>query len=445
MSEVCLRYTGCCSMTDETLLPLDHALDLVLASARPLGVDVVPLATAVGRYLGEPVTASLDLPPFTNSAMDGFAVRSADTPGTLELIGESAAGAPFAGVVGPGQAAVISTGAVLPEGADAVVPIEWVDLDSTSSPGSKSDRKPEPFGTGAGAMVEVPRHVTRNHSVRQAGSDVRAGDEVLPAGIRVGAGQIGAAASLGLSSLPCGSLPRVAVLTTGTELRQPGDALGPGEIYDSNGPLLRAALASAGAEVTVIPTAADTHEAHRAAIAQALEFDVVLSTGGVSVGGHDLVRAIERELGVEELFWRVAMKPGKPLSFGVRARTHDRAHPDRPQDISTLVFGIPGNPVSVLVCFELFVRPALAAMQGAADPRPPFTRAVLTAAVEQNPERDELIRVRRRADGRVEPLRGQQSHQLALSARSDGLARIPTGAGTLPAGSEVSYLALGAS
>lgn len=432
MSGVCLRYTGCCSMTDDTLLPVDDALDLVLANARPLGVDDVPLAEAVGRYIGEPVTASLDLPPFTNSAMDGFAVRSADTPGTLEVVGESAAGAPFAGVLGAGQAAVISTGAVLPEGADAVVPIEWVNLDSTSS--SSAD----------GALVMVPRPVTQNHAVRRAGGDVGIGDEVLPAGIRIGAGQIGAAASLGLSSLPCGRLPRVAVLTTGSELRQPGDALGPGEIYDSNGPLLRAALASAGAEVTSIPTAADTHEAHRAAIEQALEFDVVLSTGGVSVGGHDLVREIERQLGVKELFWRIAMKPGKPLSFGVRTRTRDLGQSGARRDLSTLVFGIPGNPVSVLVCFELFVRPALAAMQGADDPRPPFTPAALTAAVERNPDRDELIRVRRRADGRLEPLRGQQSHQLALSARADGLARIPAGTGTLAAGSEVGYLALGA-
>jgi molybdopterin molybdotransferase len=225
-------------------------------------------------------------------------------------------------------------------------------------------------------------------------------------------------------------------LATGSELRAPGEVLGLGEIYDSNGPLLRAALESAGADVTLIPAAADTRAAHRAAIQQALEFDVVLSTGGVSVGGHDLVREIERELGVRELFWRIAIKPGKPLSFGVRARTvRDR----------TLFFGIPGNPVSVLVCFELFVRPAIAALQGAAAPRPPFTPALLTTAVQQNPERDELIRVRRHPDGSVEPLRGQQSHQLALSARSDGLARIPTGNGTLATGSEVAYLSLGAS
>jgi molybdopterin molybdotransferase len=411
-------------MPDDTLLPLDDALELVLENVRPLDVEEVTLAAAAGRYLGESVTASLDLPPFTNSAMDGFALRSADTPGSFELIGESAAGSPFTGVVGPAQAIVISTGAVLPNGADAVVPIEWADLDSTSRP------------TETPGSIEVPRAVRSDYSVRHAGSDVHAGEQVLPAGIRIGPGQVGAAASLGLSSLACGRLPRVAVLTTGTELRPPGVTLGPGEIYDSNGPLLRAALASAGAEVTLIPAAADTREAHRAAIEQALEFDVVLSTGGVSVGGHDLVREVERELGVQELFWRIAMKPGKPLSFGVRGRTVRER---------TLIFGIPGNPVSVLVCFELFVRPAIAAMQGAAAPRPPFTPAPLASAVKQNPERDELIRVGHRADGSVEPLSGQQSHQLALSSRSDGLARIPTGDGTLAAGTEVSYLPLGAS
>jgi molybdopterin molybdotransferase len=277
------------------------------------------------------------------------------------------------------------------------------------------------------------------HAVRHSGSDVRRGDEVLPAGIRIGPGQIGAAASLGLRSLRCAQLPRVAVLTTGSELRAPGEPLGPGQIYDSNGPLLRAALATAGAQVTLIPSAADTREAHLEALEQGLAHDVVLSTGGVSVGGHDLVREVARELGVQELFWRVALKPGKPLSFGVRDRTAGHA------DHRTLVFGIPGNPVSVLVCFELFVRPALAAMQGASRPGPAFVPATLSVAVDRNPARDEMIRVRRDAEGNVEPLRGQQSHQLALSALSDGLARIPAGTGSLAAGAAVSYLPLGAS
>jgi molybdopterin molybdotransferase len=403
-------------MSDETLLPVDDALDVVLENVRQLGVQDVALESALDRYLREPLVATLDLPPFTNSAMDGVALRAADAPGELEVVGESAAGAPFAGFVGPGRAVTISTGAVLPDGTDSVAPIEWLESVDAAT---------------AVEAIRLPRAVPHGYAVRGAGSDVHQGEEVLPAGIRIGAGQIGAAASLGLSSLRCGALPRVAVLTTGSELRSPGERLGPGQIYDSNGPLLRAALASAGAEVTLIPAAADTREAHRAALEQALGYDVVLSTGGVSVGGHDLVREIQRELGVRELFWRIALRPGKPLSFGVRDRT--------------LFFGIPGNPVSVLVCFELFVRPALAALQGARHPRPAFTDATLAMAVEQNPERDEMIRVRRHGHGRLEPLRGQQSHQLALSALSDGLARIPAGTGMLAAGSMVSYLPLGSS
>jgi molybdopterin molybdotransferase len=399
-------------MSDPQLLPVEAALELVLENAHALPSEDVSLAAAAGRYLAEPVVATLDLPPFTNSAMDGYAVRHQDAPGRLEVIGESAAGAPFGGTVAPGQAVTISTGAVLPEGADAIAPIEWVERDGD-------------------AAIEVPRPVPQHYAVRWAGGDVRHGTEVLPAGIRVGAAQIGAAASLGVGSLRCGRRPSVAVLTTGNELRRVGEQLGPGEIYDSNGPLLAVALASAGAELTVVPTAADTRDAHLEAIEQALESDVVISTGGVSVGGHDLVREVERELGVRELFWRIALKPGKPLSFGVRDRT--------------LVFGIPGNPVSVLVCFELFVRPALAALQGARNPRPAFTRATLASPVDQNPERDELIRVRHTGNGQLEPLSGQQSHQLAITALAEGLARIPAGTGTLARGQQVDYLPLGVS
>ena len=407
-------------MSESTLLPIDAALEVVLEHAAPLTSDEVQIAAAAGRYLAEPVVATLDLPPFDNSAMDGFALRAEDTPGDFAIVGESAAGAPFAWQVGHGEAVTISTGAAMPAGADAVVPIEqaWV-------------RDP-------GRMVEIGERVRQGFAVRTAGSDVRHGTEVLAAGLRLGPPQLGAAASLGCGSLRCGRRPRVAVLTTGTELRAAGEQLGPGQIYDSNGPLLQAALASAGAEVTLIPAAADTREAQRTAIEQALDHDVVLTTGGVSVGGHDLVREIERDLGVQELFWRVALKPGKPLSFGVRAGSPET-------DDQTLFFGIPGNPVSVLVCFELFVRPALAALQGARDPRPPFRRAALAAPVERSRDRDEMIRVRHTADGRVEPLQGQQSHQLVLTAAADGLARIPAGSGGLHAGAEIDYLSLGAS
>jgi molybdopterin molybdotransferase len=231
------------------------------------------------------------------------------------------------------------------------------------------------------------------------------------------------------------------VLTTGTELRQPGEPLADGEIYDANRPMLEAALLTSGARVHQIPAAADTSEAHRVALGQALEHDVVISSGGVSVGAHDLVRGVGRELGVKEVFWRVALRPGKPLAFGVHG--------------STLVFGLPGNPVSSLVCFELFVRPALLGMQGSPDVRPAWSSGALNTAVQRNADRDDLIRVRvsgaegrasvsERGDGRtsLSPLREQQSHQIAITAQADGLALIPAGGGELPAGTEVAYLPL---
>jgi molybdopterin molybdotransferase len=240
---------------------------------------------------------------------------------------------------------------------------------------------------------------------------------------------IGAAAAVGLRSLPCHQRPRVAILTTGSELRPPGEALREGEIFDANGPMLRAALRTAGAITEQIPAASDTAEAHRAALALALEHDVVITSGGVSVGDHDLVRGVEQDLGVRELFWRVALRPGKPLSVGVRGRT--------------LVFGLPGNPVSTLVCFELFVRPALLASQGARDFSPAFAGGVLGTVVKRNPERDDLIRVRidrRQRPPVLTPVPGQESHQIAVTAGADGLARIPAGTGELTAGAEVSYL-----
>lgn len=411
-------------MPEQPTLDVDSALALVLGRVRALEHQGVALRDARGRYLAQPLVAAHDMPPFTSSAMDGFALRHVDTPGVIELVGESAAGAPFEGNVGAGQGVVISTGAVLPDGCDTVVPVEWVP--SAASPVRIDLPRP--------ARIEVPRQAPLGFAVRPAGSDVVRGVTVIDAGTRLGAVEIGAAASLGLTSVCCSRRPSVALMTTGSELRAGGEPLGPGQIYDSNGPLLQAALDDAGAEVVVVSRAADTPAAHRAAFAEALACDVALSTGGVSVGGHDLVRDVARELGVEELFWRVALKPGKPLSFGVRPR------PGGGRD--GLVFGIPGNPVSVLVCFELFVRPALRALQGARRPLPCFVRARLAASVRQNPERVEMIRVTVAGDGALEPLTTQQSHQLALSARADGLARIPSGSGTLPAGAEVDYLSL---
>jgi molybdopterin molybdotransferase len=391
------------------LLGIDEALAVVAAAISPLAREDVPLERAYGRFLAAPLEAGLELPPFTNSAMDGYALRAADTPGRLRVTGESAAGGPFAGVLAAGEAVAISTGAALPAGADAVAPVEQV-LDAGAD------------------EIEVPVAVEPDAWLRHAGSDVARGARVLSAGVRIGPAQIGAAAAIGMRELPCRGLPRVAILTTGTELRPPGAQLAAGQIYDANGPILQAALSTTGAIVERIPAAEDTVEAHRAALSRALDHDVVISSGGVSVGAHDLVRTVAAELGVGERFWRIALRPGKPLSFGVRG--------------STLLFGLPGNPVSTLVCFELFVRPALYGLQGAREIQPAFDTGVLASAVQRNPERDEMMRVLRTAAGELEPLSGQQSHQIAITAQADGLARIPSGAGELPAGSEVAYLPL---
>ncbi|MGC9220690.1 MAG: gephyrin-like molybdotransferase Glp [Solirubrobacteraceae bacterium] len=389
----------------------------VLAQCSPVSTEPVALEHALGRYLAGPLLASLDLPPFTNSAMDGFAVRAADTPGRLRIIGEAAAGVPFGRPVGKGEAVEISTGGALPDGADAVAVIEKVTVTT---------------GPGGAAEVWLQSPVKPGENIRRAGDDTVRGSVVLSAGTRLGAAQIGAAAALGVSTLQCTRRPTVAVLTTGTELREPGEQLKPGQIYNSNAALLRALAVGAGAQVIVIPSARDTFEQHRRALTQALEHDVAISTGGVSVGGHDLVREVLAQLGVRELFWRVKIKPGKPLSFGV---TPDGKPPK-------LVFGVPGNPVSTLVGFEMFIRPAIAALQGAREPGPHFTRVQLAEAVRADPARDQLIRVSVQSDGRIKALAGQQSHQLASSAGADGLAWIPAGADGLAAGATVRYLPL---
>jgi molybdopterin molybdotransferase len=392
------------------LLSVQAALALVLERVRPLEAETVPLGGAAGRVLAEDVRAAVDLPPFPSSAMDGYAVRAADLPGRLAVFERIAAGRPATRALRPGEAMGIATGGVVPEGADLVVPIELVvekdnniDVDRTLSPGAH---------------------------VRPVGGDVRAGDTILTAGTKLGAAQLGAAAAAGVPALPCTRRPRVAVLSTGTELRRPGEPLGAGEIYESNGAMLGAALARAGADVELLGPVADDAQAHRDALERGLAADVLVSSGGVSVGPHDLVRATERDLGVEEVFWRVAVKPGKPVAFGVRGRT--------------LVFGLPGNPVSALVGFELFVHPALRALQGA-PPGPPYGVGVLAAPLRRNDTRDELVRARsRREDGEVvlEPLPGQESHMIVRAAAADALVLVPLGEGELRQGDRVRYLSI---
>ena len=395
-----------------SLLTLEEAQQRVLARARLLPAEPVPIAEAGGRVVAEDVCARVDLPPFPSSAMDGFAVRAADLPATLRIAGESAAGRPFEGRLEPGCATAISTGAVVPEGADAVVPIERVVIRDN--------------------YVEILHAVEPGAHVRVRGGDVAAGDVVVPAGSRLTPARLAAAAASGIGTLLCTRRPCVAVLATGSELVAPGEELSPGQIYETNTLMLASALATAGAEVVPEPPAADDEATLREALERGLGADVLVTSGGVSVGEHDLVRAVERELGVEEVFWRVSIKPGKPVSFGVRG--------------DALVFGLPGNPISALVGCELFVKPALRALQGLPDPLPRFEPGRLAAGLRRNEDRDEFVRARSRAEADalvLEPVVGQESHMIVRSGAADALIHVPRGNGELVAGSSVQWLRLG--
>ena len=395
----------------EEILSLPEAQALILGRARPLAAETLSLAEAAGRFLAEPARALVDLPPFRNSAMDGYALRAGDTPGELPVVHRVAAGTPAPRALEAGEAMGIATGGLVPEGADAVIQHELVVQKDNS--------------------IEVPTAVVKGANVREPGRDVSAGALVAAGGIRLGPAQIGALAAAGVAEVVCARRPRVAVLATGTELRGPGSALAPGEVYEANGVMLAAQLATAGAEVTRLDSVADDEDAHRRALETGLGFDVLVTSGGVSVGPHDLVRRIEAELGVEEVFWRVAVRPGKPVSFGVRGET--------------LVFGLPGNPVSTLVGCELFVRPAVLALQGAADPGPRFSAGRLAETVSRNPGRDDLMRARTEVtdDGIVlSPVTGQESHMIVRAAEADALVLVPRGEGELAAGESVRYLPL---
>jgi molybdopterin molybdotransferase len=393
------------------LISLQEAQALVFERVQPLAPEPVPLERAAGRVLAEPARALVDLPPFRSSAMDGYAVRAADTPGVLPVVFRIAAGLPAPRSLEAGEAMAIATGGVVPDGADAVIPYEHV-VESANS-------------------LTVSETVVGGANVRGVGGDVAAGALVVEAGMLLRPAQIGALAAAGAAEVVCARRPRAVVLTTGTELRPPGSPLGPGEVYEANGAMLAAQLGAAGAEVRRLEPVADDEDAHRRALEQGLDSDVLVTSGGVSVGPHDLVRRIEQELGVEEIFWRVAVRPGKPVSFGVRG--------------PTLVFGLPGNPVSTLVGCELFVRPALLALQGAADPGPRFGVGRLAAAVSRNSGRDDLLRARSDVteDGVVlEPVTGQESHMIVRAAEADALVFVPRGEGEFEAGSIVRYLSI---
>jgi molybdopterin molybdotransferase len=393
------------------LLTLEEALATVLERARPLSHEQVQLADALGRVVSEPALARVDLPPFASSAMDGFAVRAEEAPATLPIAFRIAAGQPSPEPLQAGSAAAIATGGAVPDGADAIVPVEQaVEEDGRV-------RIAEP--------VRVAAHI------RPRGGDVREGSVVVPGGTRLGPAQVGALAAAGIAEVRCSRRPRVAILATGSELRAPGEMLEPGQIYESNRGLIAAVLAPAGAELELLPVVRDEEAEHRAALEQGLAADVLVSSGGVSMGPHDLVRRVAAELGVEEVFWGVAVKPGKPLSFGVRE--------------GTLVFGLPGNPVSSLVGALVFVRPALLALQGLTDPAPSFQVGQIEIPLRRNAYRDEFLRARRVADDHgvvLDPVTGQESHMIVRAASADALIHVPRGAGEIAAGSAVRYLDL---
>ncbi|MDH4340131.1 MAG: molybdopterin molybdotransferase MoeA [Thermoleophilia bacterium] len=391
------------------LLTIDEALTCIREHAQLLPAEAVAVADAAGRVLREPAVSRVDLPPFASSAMDGFAVRAAETPGEVPVAFRVPAGSPSLEPLPARAAAGIATGSAVPEGADAVVPVERV--------------------VDHGDRVEILEPAVTGQHIRPRGGDAREGDVAASAGTRLGAAHIGALAAVGIGEVQCSVRPRVAVLATGSELRPAGESLAFGQIYESNREMIATVLRAAGADVKVMPVVEDDEGAHQAALERGLAADVLVTSGGVSMGPHDLVRRVAADLGVEEVFWGVAIKPGKPLSFGVRG--------------ATLVFGLPGNPVSSLVGSLVFARPALLERQGLAGAHSGYEHGRSTIALRRNPQRDEFVRARRRLDEDavvLTPVTGQESHMIVRAAAADALIHVPRGGGEIAAGTPIRYL-----
>jgi molybdopterin molybdotransferase len=397
-----------------SLIPIAEARQLVLDCVRPLPAETVPLVQALDRVLVEDVRARSNVPPFACSAMDGYAIQAGESGRRLRVAGESRAGAPATVVIEAGQAIRVSTGAAIPAGASAVIPQEQTEVDD-------------------GTVLTLADSSEREH-VRGAGEDMTEGAVVLDAGTTLGPIELGAAIAAGAAELAVARRPLVAVLSTGDELREPGEPLGAGEIHNSNATMLSGVATRCGALALDPDHIPDDPEQTVAHIGEALRVaDLVVLSGGVSVGPHDHVKPALAALGVQERFWRVALQPGKPTWFGV---TED----------DTLVFGLPGNPVSAVVTFSLFVAPALAALQCGHAPRPPHRHARLGVAMRRNPVREQAVRVSLRAapDGTLvaRPTGAQGSHILSSLLAADALAMVPAGEGSLEAGAVVALEAL---
>ncbi|MBI2709644.1 MAG: molybdopterin molybdotransferase MoeA [Actinobacteria bacterium] len=407
------------------MIPLEEARAHVLAHCPALASRAVALAEAVGCVSAAPVIAGLAVPAFRNAAVDGFAVRAADVataaeanPARLRVVATVAAGATFTGSLGAGETVRIMTGAPVPDGADAVVMVE-------RSRSSGPDH------------VELTARAAPHDGVRDAGDDIRAGDTVVPAGTVLTAAHLGVLASIGRADVDVVPRPVVGVLSTGDELVAPGQFLRPGQIHDSNRAVLAALLASTGCTVVDLGLIRDDEEAVATALTEgAARCDALVSSGGVSMGDFDVIKLVLDK--VADMRWmQIAMRPAKPFAFGVLT-SPSRAVP---------VFGLPGNPVSSLVSFELLARPGLRRMAGHERLDRPRVRAVLEAALPRRVDgKLHLPRVSVRFDGtafRAAPVSAQGSHQMAATAGANALALLPDGDGLL-AGEEVEVLLLDA-
>jgi molybdopterin molybdotransferase len=400
------------------LTEIEEARRLVLDRVVPLEAEPVALKDALGRVLAEPVTSADAVPGFDNSAMDGYAVRAADTAGAnggarLRVVDESRAGHPAQRRLAAGEAVAISTGAMVPEGADAVVRVEDTDAGSQE--------------------VEIRVEVEAGRDIRRAGEDIAAGEAVLAAGDEIGPAEAGVLVSVGRGEVACARRPRVNLLTTGDELQEPGEPLRPGAIRNSNAYSVAGLIRRSGAVQGTVEIVPDDRDATADALARALTGDVVVISGGVSVGPHDHVRPTLAALGAEEVFWGVALRPGKPTWFGIAPS-------------GCLVFGLPGNPVSAMITFLLFVRPAIRAMLGASPTQADRATAVLDSDYPKQPGRAHVVRCRLelRDDGwHATPTKDQGSHVLTSMLGADALAIIPATSGTVRSGERVKIELLG--
>ncbi|MFD9034327.1 gephyrin-like molybdotransferase Glp [Streptomyces sp. NPDC059567] len=429
-----------CAGPSRDLWSVDEHLDDILAAVSPLEPIELQLPEAQGCVLVEDVTVPVALPPFDNSSMDGYAVRVADVagateefPAVLTVIGDVAAGADGLPVVGPGEAARIMTGAPLPPGAEAVVPVEWTD-GGTGEGAASGMRAASAAPEGAGGEVRVHRPAEARAHVRARGSDVQAGDLALEAGTVLGPPQIGLLAAIGRATVRVRPRPRVVVLSTGSELVQPGEELAEGQIYDSNSFALAAAARDAGAIAYRVGAVTDDAETLRATIEdQLIRADLLVTTGGVSVGAYDVVKETLTADGRVD-FRKLAMQPGKPQGFGTIGPEH------------TPLLALPGNPVSSYVSFEIFVRPAIRALMGLGDLHRPRVRAVLKAdkALSSPAGRRQFLRGTYDAEsGTVTPVGGAGSHLIAALAHANSLLVVPEEATAVEPGQELDVVLLG--